>query len=138
MGARAISARYERCLFFLDGLKGFGDVLHALDTCWIVFRPNEDEVIVHSQVALHSVTLGYELFFRRFSVNKNDVRVAASSGIESLTCALCDNLYVDAGLGFEQRQDVPKQSRILRRSGRRNDDRFVLRLNGSGQNERCE
>src|SRR5262245_35126621 len=123
MGARAIPARYERCLFFLDGLKGFGDVLHALDTCWVVFRPNEDEVIVHNRVALYSVALGYELFFRRCSVDKNDIRIAAPSSIESLARALSDDLNVDAGFGLEQRQDVAKQSGILRRSGRRNDDR---------------
>src|SRR5262249_5664343 len=114
MGARAISARYERCPLFLDRLKGLGNVFHTLDASWVVFRPNEDEVIVHNRVALHSVALGYELFFRRFSVDKNDIRVASSSSIEGLTCSLSDNLYVDSSLGFEQRQDVPKQSRILR------------------------
>src|SRR5262245_15945038 len=126
MGARAIPARYERRLFFLDGLKRLGNVFHTLDASWVVFRPNEDEVVVHDREAFHSVTLGYELFFRRFGVDKNDIRIATSGSIESLTRALSNNLYLDSSLGFKQRQDVPKQSRILRRSSRRNDDRFIL------------
>src|SRR5262249_16209184 len=117
MGARAIAARYERSLFFLDGLKGFGDVLHTLNTCGITLRSDEDEVIVHNRVAVHSVALGYELFFRGSSVDKNDIRITTPSGIESLTRTLSDDFHVDAGCGLEQRQDMAKQTGILRRCG---------------------
>jgi hypothetical protein len=39
-------------------------------------------------------------------VDKHDVGVPATTGIERLPRSLCDHLHVNAGLGFEQRQDV--------------------------------
>src|SRR5262249_44298996 len=128
MRSRAVATRNEGCLLFLDGLKGFGDVRHALDTCRITLGANEDEIIVHNWEALYAVAFGEEILFGRFCVHEYDIRIAPSSGIESLTCALSDNLYVDSGLGCEQRQDVPKQSRILRRCRGGHYDRFVLRM----------
>jgi len=128
MRAGTVAARDERRLFFLDSLECLGDVLHALDVGRIALRPDENEVVVHHREALHALTLGKEFFFRRLGVHEHDVGIAASACVERLPSALRHHLHHDAGLLFEQRQQVFEEAGILRRSGRGHYDRFVLRI----------
>jgi hypothetical protein len=43
-------------------------------------------------------------------VDKNDIGVSTTSGVESLAGPLRDNPYIDPGSTFEQRQDVTEQA----------------------------
>ena len=99
----------------------------ALDAGRIALRADQDEVVVHHRIALHAEAFGEEFLFRRLGVHEHHVGVAAPAGVERLAGALRHHLHVDAGLGLEQRQDVAEQAGILRRGGRGDDDRFVLR-----------
>jgi hypothetical protein len=59
-------------------------------------------------------------------VHENHVGIAAAACVESLTGALSDDFHLDPGFLLEQWENVPKQAGILRRCGRRYDNRFVL------------
>ena len=106
MGARAVAARDEGRALGLDGLQSLGDVAHALDAGRIALRTDQDEIIVHHGVSLHAETVGDEFLLLRLGVHEQHVGVAASAGVERLAGALRHHLHVDAGLGFEARQDV--------------------------------
>ena len=95
-----------------------------------LFGSDEHEVVVHHRIALHALAFGKEFFFRRFCVHENDVGIAAAAGVERLAGTLRDDFHLDPGLLLEQRQNVSKQAGILRRGGRRHDNRFVLGRNG--------
>ena len=103
MGTRTIPARYEGRLFVLDLLKRLGDVIHALDAGRIALRPDQHEIVVHHRVALHALTLGEKLLFRRFGMHEYDVGIAAPASVERLAGALRHNFHLDAGLLLEQR-----------------------------------
>ena len=63
-------------------------------------------------------------------MHEHHVGIAAAAGVERLAGALRDDFHLDAGLLLEQRQNVPEQAGILRRGGRRHDNRFVLGRSG--------
>ena len=102
------------------------DVL-ALDAGRIALRPDQHEVVVHHVEALHAEALGEEFLLLRLGVDEHHVGVAAPRGVERLAGALRDHLHVDAGLGLEDRQEIAEQPGILRRGGRGDHDRLVLR-----------
>ena len=60
-------------------------------------------------------------------MDKHDVGIATARGVERLSGPERDDLHVDACFGFEDRQDMAKQSGVLRRCGRGNDNGLVLR-----------
>ena len=127
MGAGLVAARDEVGALGLDRLQRGDDVLRSLDAGRIALRPDQDEVVVHDGIALHAKAVGEELFFLRLGMDEHDVGIAAPGGVERLSGALRHHLHVDAGLRLEHRQDVAEQAGILRRGGRGDDDRFVLR-----------
>ena len=133
-GVRAglVAARDERRALALIVFSAGDDVL-ALDAGRIALRPDQDEVVVHHRIALHAEAVGDELLLLRLGVHEHHVGVAAPAGVERLAGALRHHLHVDAGLGLEQRQDVAEQAGVLGRGGRGDDDRFVLRERGRGE-----
>ena len=54
------------------------------------------------RVALYAEPIGDESFFGCLGVDKHDVGVPATTGIECLPGSLCEHHYIDASLGFEQ------------------------------------
>ena len=80
-----------------------------------LFRSDQDEVVVHHRVALYAEPIGDEFFLGCLGVDKHNVGVPATSGIECLPGSLCEHLHIDAGLGFEQGEYVAEQARVLRR-----------------------
>jgi hypothetical protein len=72
-------------------------------------------------------------------VDKHDVGAPAATGIERLAGPLCDHFHIDARLGFEQGQYVPEQAGVLRRGGRRDNNRFFPSVtNGDADETTCE
>jgi hypothetical protein len=110
-----------------DRLERRDDIPAACDAGRIALRADQDEVVVHDRIALHTRAFGHELLFGRPGVHEHNVGVTAPAGVERLAGALRDHLHVDAGLGFEDRQDVTEESGILGRGRGGNDDRFVGR-----------
>src|SRR5215467_1719076 len=130
MGARAVAARDEGRALGLDRLQSLGDVGHALDAGGVALRSDQDEIVVHDGVSLHAETVGDEFLLLRLDVHEQHVGVATSAGVERLAGALRHHLHIDAGLGFEQRQDVAEQAGVLRRRGGGDHNGLVLRERG--------
>jgi hypothetical protein len=113
--AGAITARDKRRALLLDGLERRNNVLAAVDAGGIALWSDQDEVVVHHRVALYAEPIGDEFFLGCLGVDKHNVGVPATTGIECLPGSLCEHLHIDAGLGFEQGEYVAEQARVLRR-----------------------
>ena len=131
MGAGAVAARDERRGLLFDRAQRRDDV-RALHAGGIVLRPDQHEVVVHDGIALHPEAFGEEFFFRGLGMDEHHVGVAAPSGVERLASALGDHAHLDAGLLFEQRQQIAEQTGVLGRGGRGDDDEFILHSGGRG------
>ena len=127
MGAGLVAARDEGAPLSLIALSAATMSFVPLMPAGSLFGPIRTKSLYITGIALHAEAFGQEFFLRRLGVHEHHVGIAAPAGVERLTGALRDHLHVDAGLGLEQRQDVAEQAGILRRGGRRHDDRFVLR-----------
>ena len=104
-----------------------------------LFGPIRMKSLYITGIALHAPAVGDELLLLRPGVHEHHVGVAAPAGVERLPGALRDHLHVDAGLRLEERQDVAEQAGVLRRCGRGDDDRLVLRERGRAQGSgECE
>ena len=102
------------------------DVL-ALDAGRIALRADQDEVVVH-----HGKRFTPKPSATNFSscalACTNTTSASPRWPVSSAWPVPCDDhLHVDAGLGLEHRQDVAEQAGVLRRGGRGDDDRLVLR-----------
>src|SRR5262249_48323809 len=113
--AGAITARDKRRALLLDGLERRNNVLATVDAGGIALLSDQYEVVVHYPVALYADAIGDEFLLGCLGVDKYDVGVPTTTGIECLPGSLCEDLHIDAGLGFEQGQYVAEQARVLRR-----------------------
>jgi len=52
------------------------------------------------------MTFGQELLFRRFGMDKNDIRISAPCSVERSTGANRNHFYGDPGLFLEKGQNV--------------------------------
>jgi hypothetical protein len=110
VGSRVIAARYESCLLFLYSLKRLRNVLYAFNTSWIVFWPDQHEVVVHNRIAFDAVPFRDERLFGRFGMDKHNISVATASNVERLTGADRDHFHGDAGLHRKERQYMVEQT----------------------------
>src|SRR6266545_159353 len=124
----AIAARYEWCAGGLEFLQRDDDVLAAAGFRRIGLRADEHEVVVHHRIALDAVTFREKFFLGGASVHEHDVGIAAPRDIEGLARAQGDDADLDAGLSFEDRQQMVEQPRLLSRRGRGNGDEALLRV----------
>ena len=126
MRSAAIAARYE---WRADGLKFLqrdDDVLAAADLRRIGLRADEHEIVVHHRVALDAVTFREKLFLGGASVHEHDVGIAAPRDIESLASSQGDDVDLDAGLAFEDRQQMAEQPGLFGRRRRGHGDEAFL------------
>src|SRR5215212_9038141 len=126
MRAAAIAPGDERRGLVLDRLERRDDVVAALDAGRIALWADQDEVVVHDRKALHAEAFRQEFFLRRLGMHEHHIGVAAARGVERLAGTLGDDFHVDAGLLFEDRQQIPEQAGILRRRGRGDHDGLFL------------
>jgi hypothetical protein len=133
MRARLVAARDKGRGLGLNGFQRGDNIFRAFDGGRISSRPHQHKVIIHDVKTLHAKTLSEKLFFRRFGMNENNIRIAAPCCVERLACALRNHFHINAGLGFEGGQQMIEESRILRRCGRGNGDGLVLRLRAKSQ-----
>src|SRR5262249_14738204 len=101
MRARTIAARNKRSLLVPDRFECRHNVLRPLYARRVGLRSNENEVVVHYGIALHSLAFGEELFLLGLCMDEYHVCIATSSGVERLAGALCDNFDIDTSLGLE-------------------------------------
>ncbi len=96
----------------------------------IVFRSNNDEIVVHHQASVLQFTVGQILSFQTGRVNQRNVGIALGSEFQRLACANRDSLHAIAALLFKQRHQHIEQTRILRAGRRRQDDIAARGISG--------
>src|SRR5262249_13742545 len=96
--AGAITARDKRRALLLDGLERRNNVLAAVDGGGIALWSDQDEVVVHHRVAFYAEPIGDEFLLGCLGVDKHDVGVPATTGIECLPSSLCEHLHINPGL----------------------------------------
>src|SRR5690606_25377725 len=74
----------------------------------------------------------------RLGVDEHHVGVAAAAGVERLAGALGDHAHVDAGLLFEDRQEVLEEPRLLGGGGGGHRDELVLRQHRGGAKQQAD
>ena len=126
MRTAVIASRCERGLCVSNALERLADILQPGNSGRIVSWTHEYEVIVHHIAPVDPMALRNEPVFTRTIVNEQGIRVAFLTENESLTSAYGNDTDVDAGLLSKERDEVPEETRLLRRRRRCERDEAVL------------
>ena len=96
-----------------DFAESLRDILISRDGGEVGFRSDQNEIVVHDGIALQAFTLGEEFQFLSLGVDEHDVGIPAPSGVERLARTLGDNPDGDAGLLFDDRQEIFEKAGVL-------------------------
>jgi len=88
MGARVIASADKHSLAVLDGTKGINDVF-APGPCRIVFRSDDDKVIVHDFPPVLAISGGNVFFFRWRGMNQKHVHITVLAKLQGFAGSGC-------------------------------------------------
>src|SRR5690625_4997555 len=136
VGAGIVTAGRKGTFTVGDSRESGNHVAAAADVSRVGLRAHDHVVVVHHLDALDAITLLDELLLGRPGMDEDDVGVTPAPGIEGLPGALGDDPHLDAGLFFEERQDVAEEAGLLGGGGRGDGDEVLLSQRGAGEGER--
>ncbi len=120
------SPRYERRLLFRD-VRHRVDGRLALDSGRIVLRADDDEVVVHDELALAGDARLHQLLFGRGRMRQDGVGFTALAHLDRLSASHRHGLDGAARLLLERRDQFLEEPGVLRARRRRQDHRPLVR-----------